>query len=272
MSEDPFFAVKDEVEMAMANATQLFQNWNRLQLSVSSSTPFSQPSDAFQQHSSSDAEELRWTTTEIKGAIQSIELDLKDLEDTVKIVQANPERFKLDPREVVQRKDFVKKMKKTVEEMKQAVNNPSTIKRTETAQRNTLLASKPSPGDKSSPQLTNRQGPTQQDYERRNTRFIENESLNQQQIMRHQDQQLDGISSTITGMREVATVIGMELDDQTRLIEDVDERVDTTSGKLKAGMKRLDNFIQSNSNKKQQITICILVIILIIVLVCVISL
>lgn len=56
--------------MSLANAVTLFQSWNRIYSTASSTTN----------------EELVWTADELKTAIEGIEQDLEDLEETINIL------------------------------------------------------------------------------------------------------------------------------------------------------------------------------------------
>ncbi|KAJ3296737.1 Syntaxin-6 [Blyttiomyces sp. JEL0837] len=234
--EDPFFAVKDEVEVAVSNANQLYTNWKRLKASTSRA----------------DAEELKWTTEELLNAISNIDADLADLDETVRIVGADPARFKLDVSEVAQRKQFVQRTRKVVNEMRVAVQqqqqqqamghrhadsvpagagsssgfgSPSGMKRAQSAgprdqlemqQRDQLFGGKKGgPSSGGGGVAKDRFGRTQEDYSASNQKFIERESGLQQQIMRDQDQQLEGVLDTVGNLKEVAVVMNRELDDQT---------------------------------------------------------
>lgn len=74
----------------LANANALFQRFQ-----------------ALTQDPNRDAEELNWTSGELKTAIKSIEWDLEDLGETVKIVEADPARFRITADEIIRRRDFI---------------------------------------------------------------------------------------------------------------------------------------------------------------------
>ncbi|KAJ3211284.1 t-SNARE [Dinochytrium kinnereticum] len=86
--------------------------------------------------------------------------------------------------------------------------------------------------------------------------FTEREQGLQRQIMREQDSQLDEVLGTVGNLREVAIVMGRELDDQARLLDDLETDVETTAGKVKMGLKRVKEFLDANADTKQQWTIC----------------
>jgi hypothetical protein len=64
--------------------------------------------------------------------------------------------------------------------------------------------------------------------------------------MQEQDQQLDGITHTVINMRGIAQTMNTELQDQSMLLDDLDEHVDRTSGSLQKAMRRMNHFIKQN--------------------------
>ncbi|KAJ1527365.1 Syntaxin-6, partial [Nowakowskiella sp. JEL0078] len=219
--------------MSLASASQLYQTWCRL---VDSNSPLS-ASTVSSGATVIETEELKWTSQELKNSLQTIELDLQDLEETIKIVEANPNRFRLDESEILGRRDFISKTRKSVLDMKTTVGNPTANKSRESVQRNALL----SPIRNKVTESSSIKKPISA------SNFVENEQHTQAMIMRQQDDQLDGVLNTVHGLKEVAHVMGRELDDQTHLLGDLENQVDTTQGKLQLGIKRLREIIKTNA-------------------------
>ncbi|KAI8822904.1 syntaxin 6, N-terminal-domain-containing protein [Fimicolochytrium jonesii] len=242
MAEDPYFALKDEVELNVSNTSRLYQQWN----------------DSLKGPDTSAASEsFRRESEALKEALLDIDEDLKALQETIGIVEANPAKFRLDVREIDQRKNFIARTRATLQEMRAAVQSPQ--KRVEKENRDALLGTKTS-------RKTDPYGRTQEDYQSSNQRFIEREAQQQQLLFREQDEQLDGVLNTVGNLKEIANVMGQELDDQTGLLVDLEANVDTTAGKLQLGMKRMNKFIKDNSDTKQQWTIICLIVVLIILI------
>jgi Mg2+ and Co2+ transporter CorA len=59
--------------------------------------------------------EQRRYTTDIQDRIHNTIADLDELDDTIKIVQGNPARFKIEKREMDDRKAFVNTTRRLVE-------------------------------------------------------------------------------------------------------------------------------------------------------------
>ncbi|KAJ3100650.1 Syntaxin-6 [Phlyctochytrium planicorne] len=290
--DDPFYAVKAEVEVNLRAVNQLYEKWQRLQdsqksngngnnggLSASNTGGWGSGGSSLSSPQN-DGDDLRWAADELKEHLMAIEEDLKDLEDTVKMVESNPNRFKLDPREISSRKEFISKTRKSIRDMKSAVNNPGSRPAMTRSHSGVNAGSNQSPADArknkekserdalfASKVKVDSYGRTEEEHRVSNQKFIDREQGVQQQIMRQQDAQLDEVMDTVGNLKEVAVVMNKELDDQTRLLDDLETSVDSTKGKLDMGMKRLKEFVNANADSKQQCTICGLITALVILLI-----
>ncbi|KAI9146106.1 syntaxin-6-like protein [Paraphysoderma sedebokerense] len=240
--QDPFYAVKEEVQTSLQNAQAQFSSWQRL-----SST---------NNHSS----EFQRVAAEVRNAIQNIELDLQDLSETVRIVEKTPERFNLDHREVQSRKAFINSTQQSLQDMKDSIN--SGLAAAANSQRDALF--------KSNKPIQDKYSRSNQIQQADNQRFIEDESSRQQMLIRNQDQQLDGVLNTVSTLKNVALTMGQELDDQVRLLHEVDEQVDGTQTKLKTAMNKVNKILKESSDTKSSCCIGILIVILVILLILVI--
>jgi flagellar biosynthesis chaperone FliJ len=97
--------------------------------------------------------------------------------------------------------------------------------------------------------------------------LIRNEHEQQMMIMQQQDQQMDGVLHTVVNMKNIALTMNTELDDQSRLLQNLDEKVDTSGSRLKAAQTRLNNFIKVNSKDKTFWCIVLLSIVVVILLI-----
>ncbi|KAJ1341249.1 hypothetical protein BSLG_004184 [Batrachochytrium salamandrivorans] len=150
--------------------------------------------------------------------------DIRDILRNI-IVQGNPARFKLDRAQIDSRKQFVLESRRGIEDMRSNVNNPGAARMGgASGMRESLLGS----GKK----RTDKYGRSEEEYKMSNQRFVEREQSQQQSLMREQDEQMDDVAVTVGNLREVARVMGDELDDQTRLLGEVEIQVDSTQNKL----------------------------------------
>ena len=85
--------------------------------------------------------------------------------------------------------------------------------------------------------------------------------------MKEQDKEIQAVASTVVNLKEIATVLGNELDEQSRLIDHIELKVDNTTNNLDSGLKRMKEFINANADTKQQVCIVGLIILLVVLLI-----
>lgn len=132
----------------------------------------------------------------LEEILQSISADLDELDDCVQIVLQNKQKFSnISAQEIEDRKKFIQACRQKVHEFKHS-----------------QLSSK-------------KQAPLQPKQLEAREKFNENEQMQQQMIMERQDQQMGQVLQTVGkldynylvgNLKEIARVIGDELDDQSR--------------------------------------------------------
>ncbi|KAG0248804.1 hypothetical protein BG011_009905, partial [Mortierella polycephala] len=222
--EDPFILIKNDVLSSFSNASTVFESWKRIAQTVTST----------------ESEELLKTKEELLQILSTIEQDLEDLDDAVRAVTENPQRFNLTTRESNARRQFVDQTRRKVQDMKTKLEKPIKIGSAQ-LDRMALLE------DVGSSSPRGYQKPTRRENMMfSNAKFVEQEAQQQQMLLQEQDQQLDGVMHTVLNMRGIATTMNSELEDQSMLLDDLDEHVDRTQGSLQTAMKRMNHFIKQN--------------------------
>ncbi|XP_053734241.1 syntaxin-6 [Synchiropus splendidus] len=241
--EDPFFVVKGEVQKAVNAAQSLHQRWSEL----------------LQEGARASKEEMDWTTNELRNSLRSIEWDLEDLDETISIVESNPKKFNLDAAEISKRKAFITSTRNTVKAMKEQMSSPAVVS-----------VNKPV-GDGGA------QGPIWQpapdkyarldrQLQNANSHFIEEQQVQQQLIAEKQDEQLELVSGTIGVLKNMSERIGMELDEQSVMLDDFGHEMDNTQSRLDNVMKKLAKVSHMTSDRRQWCAIGVLLAILFVVL------
>ena len=88
---DPFLMVRDAVTKSLNETEDIFQRWQDIQ-----SKPYL-----------GGAQELAQVTKQLRERLKGMEWDLEDLDETVRVVEANPERYRVDADELSRRKLFI---------------------------------------------------------------------------------------------------------------------------------------------------------------------
>lgn len=273
--EDPFFVVKDEVFKALNKTRGLYLRWREL--------------------GEASGAEAEWTTTELRNSLRSIEWDLEDLEDTISIVEKNPNKFKIDNKELSSRRHFIDATRDEVKSMKEkmslnrnrdrdiTVRQPLLDNQTETNNNvsntssigvgsniaSTLAGSMASrhSGTKYSKLENTMDSPGHYaTLDSPSHKFIGESVSVQQRMLQGQDEQLDVISDSIGTLKTVSRQIGVELDEQAVMLDDFGNELDGTESKLDTTMKKVAKVLHMNNDKRQWAAIIILSILLLIVI------
>ncbi|XP_012268524.1 syntaxin-6 isoform X2 [Athalia rosae] len=251
---DPFFVVKDEVCKALNKTRALYGRWTELQDgSSATSTPVVGGLPV-------SREELEWTTTELRNALRSIEWDLEDLEDTICIVEKNPNKFKIDNKELTIRRNFIEKTREMVKIMKEKMNLSRGRDRDHTA-RQPLLDN--SPARVPVTHGTTKYSKLENEMDSPNRQFLEDTLQQQDTMMHHQDEQLDMIGESIGTLKTVSRQINTELDEQAVMLDDFGNELEVTDSKLDATMKKMAKVLHMSNDRRQWVAIGVLTAILV---------
>lgn len=172
--------------------------------------------------------ELTQARSELDSHVQGLSADLRDLVDSVKVVEGDPFKYGLDTAEVGRRRELVQERSREVEDVVREL-------RTSVAHDATTPGSQlppPSSFDPDSPE-------TGDDY----AAF---EQQRQVEIMQEQDDALDDVSRTVGNLKQQADDMGREFEEQDEMLEEVGNIGDRLDGKLKQGMKKVEYVIRKN--------------------------
>jgi len=239
--QDPFYVVKEEVQQSVIGITTLYDRWQEL----------------LKNSNTAQNDEYKWTVNQLKTGIKSIEWDLQDLEETIGIVEGNRQRFKLDQAEVESRKKFIQETKSTIKKMKDDLNSASAKGKIDNDQRNILMQTR-SPKD-STDKFAGLNNALQQD----NDRYINDNQSQQMQIMRDQDDVMDGISESVVTLGQMGKAIHSELTSQAIILNEMETKVDHTQGRLTTAIRKINTLIESTSDRVQWCLVIVLTLMLI---------
>lgn len=97
--------------------------------------------------------------------------------------------------------------------------------------------------------------------------YAQFEQQQQVEMMREQDDHLDGVFQTVGNLRRQADDMGRELEEQREMLEVVDNIADRVGGRLQTGMSRLTKIVKANEDRWSSCCIAVLIFVLIIMLV-----
>ncbi|GLD97709.1 hypothetical protein PINS_up006399 [Pythium insidiosum] len=215
-SGDPFYVFKDELETKVSAVQQQYARWK----------------SAFDSKDATASKELPTLTTQIASAVSSAEKSLKFLEQTVVMVEANRSKFEhIDNAEIASRKQFVSSTRMELLAVSSDISSDAAkarVRKEEQKQLKPLVSSPPStrPVDD-------------------NARFLTEETARQNQIMREQDTNLDGLHKSVTRLGEVAVTINHEVKSQNKMLDDLSEEVDTAQEQMNFVMDKMSKLLKT---------------------------
>jgi len=237
---DPYYVARDEVDAKIKKISELHAEWKRLL------------------HSENTARSQRFQHlhAEILAELQNIDYDLQDITATITMVEDNRARFNMQESEISSRKDFVSRSRVAVREMHDSCAGTAANAKIE-ADKRQILTSR----HNENKAAQDRQSQVARD----NDAFLDRERHTQMRIMQHQDEALDQIASSAQRLQGAASTISMELKEQQKMLEELDEDIDKETEKLNFVMKRIGRLLQTGDSK--QLCLIIALFILMIVLI-----
>ncbi|XP_049699751.1 syntaxin-6 [Helicoverpa armigera] len=252
--EDPFYVVKDEVFKALNKTRGLYLRWQ--EISKAPSVP--------------NSPEVEWTSTELRNALRSIEWDLEDLEDTISIVEKNSSKFKIDNKEISERRSFIEATKQEVKVMKSKMSLNRNRDKDSTAREPLLGEESPihmnnvwtaTPKYSKYSKLANQtDSPDRFDYD-------SDIMSMQDKMLSSQNDQLQVISHSVGSLKTVSKQIGIELDEQAVMLDDLNTELENADSKLDSTLKKVAKVLHMNNDRRQWLAIGILVGLLMIILI-----
>ncbi|PHH61883.1 hypothetical protein CDD81_7747 [Ophiocordyceps australis] len=235
--EDPFLQVQQDVISQLSSTRSLFSSYLRIRsLSTSASSP-----------------ELIAARSDLESALSSLVDDLADLVASVQAVESNPAQYGLSTQEVSRRSRLVQDVGAQVDDMRDEL----------TKVLDASTSSQP-PGASSSLPDANSFAVSGADAD---DPYAEFEQTQQVEMMRQQDEHLDGVFQTVGSLRRQADDMGRELEEQHEMLEIVDNTATRVGSRLQNGMQKLQYVMRKNEDRWSSCCIALLIFVLILLLV-----
>ena len=191
-------------------------------------------------------QELLQARTELESTLQDLSSDLRDLVESVRVIEHDPYRYGIELDEVERRRKLVEDVGAEIEGMREELQNAVTSSAAAAA-----AGGKggrggdglPHPSDFDNLLSPDGSSGGKDDY------YSEYEQQRQVEMMHEQDEELDGVFQTVGNLRQQADDMGRELEEQAVMLEDVDTMAERVGGKLQSGVKRVGHIIKKNEGK-----------------------
>jgi hypothetical protein len=202
--------------------------------------------------------EFRWHTEEIKKATKNITWDLQDLEEAVEVASKDPSRFGLTGPEIADRKKFITTLKKQVESIASELTSEATLSKVHSDAQTALFAVS---GNGAAGTTANAGGAAAAANASHD--FNGTDQTQVMAIRDRQDGQLDDLHQHLHRVHEMSTTIGTEIGEHIELLQEVDQQVEYTSGRMGSALRKIDKLLSAAGDRGALFIVIFLVVVLI---------
>jgi len=249
--EDTFFDVKDDIEAALSRANDFCDRFVELCKQTPAATH----------------QEKEWLSTELRNTLRSIEWDLEDLEETVRVLERTPKRYRLSNDDVAVRRKFVIDIRAYVQDIRDRMASVDPRFKHVSPFKNNVRGQHDSSASSGVPlHASYKYSKLRNDDDNNDRQFITDTYEKQQLIMQSQDDNLERIGDSVHVLKDMSHRIGGELDEQAIMLDDLGQGMERTHSRLDTVMKKLAKVTRMSNDKRQWYAIGILLVVLFIVI------
>eukprot|EP00922_Rhytidocystis_sp_ex-Travisia-forbesii_P058398 GHVS01086321.1.p1 GENE.GHVS01086321.1~~GHVS01086321.1.p1 ORF type:complete len:250 (-),score=60.10 GHVS01086321.1:91-840(-) len=176
---------------------------------------------------------------ELVAELGQISFDLEDIKTTIQVVQSNPSRFNVTQQQLQERMKFVAETQSAVQVLQSAVTQ------------------------KQQPQYSVT-GSTRVDV--RNRQFTDSQREQQQLLLQQQDDHLEELATSADRLHQTAVVINEELEDQQRMLCELDDDIDREAERMSFVMRKMSRLLKTNDTRQLCLILWLVVIAVVLLL------
>ncbi|GMH37728.1 hypothetical protein BSKO_05601 [Bryopsis sp. KO-2023] len=177
-------------------------------------------------------------SSDVEKGCASVMWQLDELSHAIEKASENPSRFNLTQSELESRTGWLESTKAQISNVQQSLKVANQRARF---------------GDGQNPGLVSR-----------NDQYVSDQRMQQEMIVRQQDEDLDEMGKVVDRLGQVGLTIHDELSHQQRMLDDLDEDLDITTNRMRAAQRKIADIIKKSGGKWQFCTIVLLSILLIV--------
>lgn len=220
-SADPYYIAQEEVRSAVRKVQTMHEEWKEL----------------LQRENTYNSLRFKELHSELQGELQHLVYDVQDVSETIKMVEDNRGKFQIDDAEIAKRKDFAKSCDQSIQEIKDSVSSRQTQEKMQADQRKAQS-------------VVDRSEERNRVAVKENEVFLNRQRHEQAQIIEQQDQELTELSKVAQRLGDTARTINVELHDQQKMLDELDEDIDRETEKLNFVMKKMGRLLKTSDHKQ----------------------
>ena len=225
---DPFYLVREEISDSVSNCESSFSRIHHLQTT------------------NSHHQQKKETCVNISSEIDSLLWQLNELDRATEAAERDPNRFRVSREELERRKAWTSQTRERLNVLKGRVEN-------------TMMNSSNSLNSEQNrvKSVLDQNRNTIDDY------MLSDERATQDQLFANQDEQLEDLSHHIRTIGNVGKTIGEELEQQGRMLEDLEEETEGVRARMQAANQMMIHVFKKAGVRAQLCTVFALTIILV---------
>jgi len=186
-------------------------------------------------------------TRSLLDDVDRLEEDLSVIDNSIKVVESNPQRFPLRSGEIESRKQWATTQHRLCSEIRTKANGSQAKAKIEHERKKAAA-------------LAAEQARQKQMAEESNTHSIKSTNQMHQQIINQQDDTLAELARVTDRLGQTAVVINTELQDQQRLLNELDNDLDRQQEKMNYVMGKMSKLLKTSDTKQLVFVLALLVI------------
>jgi hypothetical protein len=199
-------------------------------------------------------EELLWTVDQMETILESADANVRAANKSVNAVERRRAKFaSITDAELERRRQFVTTVPTKLASFRRTLAADrvvAAVRRAKSSSLTTTSASTP-------------YSRLQAALEADNEEFVESQLAVQARHRADQDAGLTQLSYTVSNLKEIGSSISAELENQTRMIEELDSDVDATQGRMDSAVRAVDKILRDTADGKSWCAIIVLLLVLI---------
>lgn len=230
---DPYYVARDAVNQSVIEIQGSIIKW-----------------EAFLTDDSSGSRAFSDLSKALLEDVDRLEEDLSVIDGSIRVVESNPSRFPLRHGELETRKQWAANQHRVCSEVRSKVNGPQAKARAEADKRRAAA-------------LLSEQSRQKREADEKNSVSIDSSKLVHEQIIQHQDDTLTELARVTDRLGQTALVINTEIQDQQRLLSELDRSVDRQKEKMNYVMGKMAKLLKT-SDTKQLLSVIVLMVVAVI--------
>ncbi|CAE7462782.1 STX6 [Symbiodinium natans] len=222
-SSDPFDVARDEVEAAVRKVRGMHREWQRL----------------LQSENTAESRLFKDCHKELQSELAQLSGDLAEVQQSIKAVEDNRERFRLSDAQLTARKDFLAASQAAHQEVQSSLSSIAVQNKLDEDRKQVLLRNQRQAKETEERQLA-----------QESKAFLEEQRLLQKQLLAQQEDELQALEKGAQRLGQVAYTINGEIESQQRLLDELNQDIEKEMERMDVVTKGMGALLKT-SNKAQ---------------------